>query len=106
MMDHHFFPDAKVALAALEATVKEFNGAAGGRIRCWVNIEGKEPCSMELHVGARALAERLGVGRPIIWRPASRKRRSRSAGMGNGRSRASPIPAGWARTLCWLMRSP
>jgi cytosine/adenosine deaminase-related metal-dependent hydrolase len=62
MMQHHFFPNAKVALAALEAAVKEFNGAAGGRIRCWVNIEGKEPCSLELHVGARALAERLGVG--------------------------------------------
>lgn len=62
MMAHHFFPDAKTALAALEATVRDFNGAAGGRIRCWVNIEGKEPCSLELHVGARALAERLGVG--------------------------------------------
>lgn len=62
MMAHHFFSDAKTALAALEATVRDFNGAAGGRIRCWVNIEGKEPCSLELHVGARALAERLGVG--------------------------------------------
>jgi cytosine/adenosine deaminase-related metal-dependent hydrolase len=62
MMDHHFFPNAEVALAALEETVREFNGAAGGRIRCWVNIEGKEPCSLELHVGSRALAERLGVG--------------------------------------------
>jgi len=62
MMQHHFFANAKVALAALEAAVKEYNGAAGGRIRCWVNIEGKEPCSLELHVGARALAERLGVG--------------------------------------------
>ena len=62
MMAHHFFPDAKTALAALETTVRDFNGAAGGRIRCWVNIEGKEPCSLELHVGARALAERLGVG--------------------------------------------
>jgi cytosine/adenosine deaminase-related metal-dependent hydrolase len=62
MMDHHFFRDAKTALSVLEATVKEFHGAAGGRIRCWVNIEGKEPCSMELHVGSRALAEKLGVG--------------------------------------------
>lgn len=62
MMNHHFFPNANVALKALEATVREFNGAAGGRIRCWVNIEGKEPCSLELHVGARALAEKLGVG--------------------------------------------
>lgn len=62
MMAHHFFPDAKTALKALEATVREHHGAAGGRIRCWVNIEGKEPCSLALHVGARALAEKLGVG--------------------------------------------
>lgn len=62
MMAHHFFPNAKEALRELEATAREYNGAAGGRIRCWVNIEGKEPCSLELHVGARALAEKLGVG--------------------------------------------
>lgn len=62
MMAHHFFPDAKVALAELKATVEAFHGAASGRVRCWVNIEGKEPCSLELHVGSRALAERLGVG--------------------------------------------
>jgi cytosine/adenosine deaminase-related metal-dependent hydrolase len=42
--------------------VRDWNGFADGRIRCWVNIEGKEPCSLELHVGARALAESLGVG--------------------------------------------
>ncbi|MEU9845324.1 amidohydrolase family protein, partial [Actinomadura sp. NPDC048032] len=62
MVDHHFFPDHKVALEALEDSVRRWNGYAGGRIRCWVNIEGKEPCSPELHVGARDLAERLGVG--------------------------------------------
>ena len=62
MMRHHFFPDAKSALRELEKTVKDFDGTAGGRIRCWCNIEGKEPCSLELHVGARALAEKLGVG--------------------------------------------
>ncbi|MCC7484281.1 MAG: amidohydrolase family protein [Burkholderiales bacterium] len=62
MMDHHFFADAKAALKALEDTVRSHHGAAGGRVRCWVNIEGKEPCSLELHVGSRALAERLGVG--------------------------------------------
>jgi cytosine/adenosine deaminase-related metal-dependent hydrolase len=62
MMAHHFFPNARMALAELEATVKQFHGAAGGRVRCWVNIEGKEPCSLELHVGSRALAEKLGVG--------------------------------------------
>ncbi|MFI0409406.1 amidohydrolase family protein [Actinomadura sp. 3N508] len=62
MVDHHFFPDHKVALEALEDSVRRWNGHAGGRIRCWVNIEGKEPCSLELHVGARDLAERLGVG--------------------------------------------
>ncbi|RAI41282.1 amidohydrolase family protein [Rhodoplanes roseus] len=62
MMAHHFFPDHTTALAALERTVKDFDGAGGGRVRVWCNIEGKEPCSLELHVGARALAERLGVG--------------------------------------------
>lgn len=62
MADHHFFPDAKTALAELEACVRKYDGALDGRVRCWVNIEGKEPCSLELHVGARALAEKLGVG--------------------------------------------
>ena len=63
MIAHHYFPNAKEALRALEQTVREFNGAAGGRVRAWVNIEGKEPASsLELHIGARALAEKLGVG--------------------------------------------
>ena len=62
MVEHHFFPNAEVALEVLEDQVRRWNGYADGRIRCWVNIEGKEPCSPELHVGARALAERLGVG--------------------------------------------
>ncbi|MBL3687436.1 amidohydrolase [Leucobacter zeae] len=62
MMDHHFFPDHRVALETLEASVREWNGYADGRVRCWVNIEGKEPCSLELHVGAQALAADLGVG--------------------------------------------
>lgn len=62
MVDHHFFPDAATALDVLEDGVRTWNGYADGRIRCWVNIEGKEPCSLELHVGARDLAERLGVG--------------------------------------------
>jgi len=62
MVRHHFFPNAKVALAELEACVRKYNGALGGRARCWVNIEGKEPCTLELHVGARKLSEQLGVG--------------------------------------------
>jgi 5-methylthioadenosine/S-adenosylhomocysteine deaminase len=62
MIEHHFFPNYEVALDVLEQCVLDWNGYADGRIRCWVNIEGKEPCSLELHVGARALAERLGVG--------------------------------------------
>lgn len=62
MVQHHFFHDHVEALEVLEDAVRTWNGWAGGRIRCWVNIEGKEPCSLELHVGARALAERLGVG--------------------------------------------
>lgn len=62
MVGHHFFPDAGAALDALGKTVERWHNSAGGRIRCWVNIEGKEPCSVELHVGARRLAEKYGVG--------------------------------------------
>lgn len=62
MMEHHFFPDAETALKELEACVTKYNGALDGRVRCWVNIEGKEPCTLELHVGAVELSERLGVG--------------------------------------------
>jgi len=62
MVAHHFFANAEQALETLGEAVAKYNGAAGGRIRCWVNIEGKEPCTLELHVGARALAEKLGVG--------------------------------------------
>lgn len=62
MVKHHFFPDAETALRELESCVRKYNGQLDGRARCWVNIEGKEPCTLELHVGARALAERLGVG--------------------------------------------
>ncbi|MBI2874523.1 MAG: amidohydrolase [Firmicutes bacterium] len=59
---HHFFPSSEAALEALEKTVQRWNGAAGGRIRAWVNIEGKEPCSPALHAGSVELARRLGVG--------------------------------------------
>jgi cytosine/adenosine deaminase-related metal-dependent hydrolase len=62
MVEHHFFANADEALDVLEDQVRSWNGHGEGRIRCWVNIEGKEPCSPELHVGARELAERLGVG--------------------------------------------
>ncbi len=62
MVEHHFFADHVAALEVLEDAVRTWNGYANGSIRCWVNIEGKEPCSLELHIGARALAERLGVG--------------------------------------------
>lgn len=62
MIEHHFFPNHLVALEVLEQCVRDWNGYADGRVRCWVNIEGKEPCSLPLHIGARALAEKLGVG--------------------------------------------
>jgi cytosine/adenosine deaminase-related metal-dependent hydrolase len=62
MQDHHFFPDAQTALKVLREAVEKYDNSLGGRARCWVNIEGKEPCSLELHVGSRALAEELGVG--------------------------------------------
>jgi 5-methylthioadenosine/S-adenosylhomocysteine deaminase len=62
MVEHHFFASADTALDTLRDAVLLYNDTANGRIRCWVNIEGKEPCSLELHIGARALAEELGVG--------------------------------------------
>lgn len=62
MMRHHFFPGPDAALAALEETFERWHNAAHGRIRCWINIEGKEPCTLALHVGARDLAEKHGVG--------------------------------------------
>jgi 5-methylthioadenosine/S-adenosylhomocysteine deaminase len=62
MVEKHFFKDARSALDALESCVRRYNNSNDGRIRVWVNIEGKEPCSAELHAGARALADELGVG--------------------------------------------
>ncbi|RQG94852.1 amidohydrolase family protein [Natrarchaeobius chitinivorans] len=62
MVDHHFFDTADDALEALEESVEKWNNYADDRIRCWANIEGKEPCSPELHRGASELAEELGVG--------------------------------------------
>jgi 5-methylthioadenosine/S-adenosylhomocysteine deaminase len=62
MMHHHFFKDATTALKVLEDCVRRYDRALDGRVRCWVNIEGKEPCTLELHLGAVKLAERLGVG--------------------------------------------
>lgn len=62
MVERHFFPDARTALDVLEQAVRDHDGAGDGRVRCWVNIQGKEPCSAELHLGARELADELGVG--------------------------------------------
>jgi 5-methylthioadenosine/S-adenosylhomocysteine deaminase len=62
MIERHFFPSARAALDELEACVRDLDGYAGGLIRCWVNIQGKEPCSAELHAGAVELSQRLGVG--------------------------------------------
>jgi len=62
MVRHHFFPDARSALRELQVCVEKYHGALDGRVRCWVNIEGKEPCTLELHIGARDLAEKMGVG--------------------------------------------
>ena len=62
MVHHHFFKNAAEALKVLESCVEKYNNALDGRVRCWVNIEGKEPCSLELHVGAVELSKRLGVG--------------------------------------------
>lgn len=62
MVAHHFFRSTEEALEVLAETVRQYDGAGDGRVRCWVNIEGKEPCTLDLHVRARALAEQLGVG--------------------------------------------
>jgi cytosine/adenosine deaminase-related metal-dependent hydrolase len=58
----HYCDSTEEALRLLEECVARWHGHAGGRLRCWVNIQGKEPCSPELHVGARELAAALGVG--------------------------------------------
>lgn len=62
MVEHHFFKSADEALRELGACVEKYHSTLDGRARCWVSIEGKEPCTVELHVGARVLAEKLGVG--------------------------------------------
>ncbi len=62
MVKHHFFSNAEEALKELESCVDKYHGILDGKARCWVNIEGKEPCTLELHVGARNLAEKLNVG--------------------------------------------
>jgi 5-methylthioadenosine/S-adenosylhomocysteine deaminase len=91
MLDRHFFPDAQAALEELEACVRELDGSADGRIGCWVNIQGKEPCSAELHVGARALAERLGVG--TTYHIASTLEEARSVERRHGRTPIARIAA-------------
>ena len=62
MVDHHFFANADEALKEMRKCILELNNKADGRARCWANIEGKEPCSPELHAGARLLGEEQGVG--------------------------------------------
>ena len=91
MMDRHFFPDAAAALEVLEACVRELDGAGDGRIRCWVNIQGKEPCSAELHVGARELAERLGGG--TTYHIASTMEETRAVERRHGRTPVARIAA-------------
>ena len=91
MLERHFFPSAKAALEELGACVRELDGSAGGRIGCWVNIQGKEPCSAELHVGARELAERLGVG--TTYHVASTLEEARSVERRHGRTPIARIAA-------------
>jgi 5-methylthioadenosine/S-adenosylhomocysteine deaminase len=91
MLERHFFPSAKAALEELGACVRELDGSAGGRIGCWVNIQGKEPCSAELHVGARQLAERLGVG--TTYHVASTLEEARSVERRHGRTPIARIAA-------------
>ncbi len=58
----HYFGSTEEALRVLERHVDRWHGYAGGRVRCWFNIQGKEPCSMALHVGVQRLATAHGVG--------------------------------------------
>lgn len=58
----HYYKSADDALAALEESHHRWHGRADGRIKVWINIEGKTPCSPELHAGATKLAAKLGVG--------------------------------------------
>ncbi|MGH3005789.1 MAG: amidohydrolase family protein [Gaiellaceae bacterium] len=62
MVERHFFQNTDEAVAELRRCIEQWNNSAGGRVHCWANIEGKEPCTPELHVRSRALAEELGVG--------------------------------------------
>jgi 5-methylthioadenosine/S-adenosylhomocysteine deaminase len=91
LLERHFFANAKAALEELEGCVRELDGSAGGRIGCWVNIQGKEPCSAELHVGARELAERLGVG--TTYHVASTLEEARSVERRHGRTPIARIAA-------------
>src|SRR3989304_3906259 len=121
MSEPHFFPSAEAALEVLGDEVRRWDGYADGRIRCWVNIEGKEPCSPALHVGSRALAERLGVRTanhppPGIEdnegprRPAGgcAWRRSKGAGRSAGTTRSarsSPANARTSSSSTWTISS-
>ena len=73
------------------AWVRELTGAADGRIGCWVNIQGKEPCSAELHIGARQLAEELGVG--TTYHIASTAEEARAVERRHGRTPVARIEA-------------
>ncbi len=63
VIERHFqWPDTASTLEALREIVIQWNGYADGRIRCWMTLQGKEPCSLELHLGAREIAQDLNVG--------------------------------------------
>jgi cytosine/adenosine deaminase-related metal-dependent hydrolase len=49
------------ALERAEGAVREFDHAAGGRVRACVSIEGVSTCSDELTIKAHELAQRLGT---------------------------------------------
>jgi cytosine/adenosine deaminase-related metal-dependent hydrolase len=82
MIEHHFFPSTRAALEELEACVRDLDGYANGLIRCWVNIQGKEPCSAELHAGAVEISARLGVG--TTYHVASTAKESRLSELKHG----------------------
>lgn len=51
------------ALSELERVIRLWHGKANGRIRAWANLEGKiQHTTDALYLGAKALADRYGVG--------------------------------------------
>ncbi len=64
LTSHHFRREkgTRENLRKGEAFIKDWNGAAGGRIQCWLCPMQVSSCSDALFVGSARIADRLGVG--------------------------------------------